>query len=51
MLEDAEEAFVSSTVRDVLAVSRIDERELAPDGPLTVAASAAAAARIAQELA
>jgi branched-chain amino acid aminotransferase len=42
-LEDlgrADEAFIASSTRDVLAVHRIDDRELAAPGPLTREASA-----------
>jgi branched-chain amino acid aminotransferase len=35
-LHDADEAFLASTAREVLSVSAIDERELAPGGPHTL---------------
>ncbi|MFI6448996.1 aminotransferase class IV [Kitasatospora sp. NPDC050543] len=37
-LQDAEEVFLTSTLRDVQAVTRIDDRELAGPGPVTAKA-------------
>jgi branched-chain amino acid aminotransferase len=37
-LLEAGEAFLASTVREIQPVKRVDERELEPGGPLTVAA-------------
>lgn len=51
-LERAEEAFIGSTVREVLPIGRIDDIELpAAPGPATREARAALAGRIEQELA
>jgi branched-chain amino acid aminotransferase len=49
-LDHAEEAFVASSVREVMAVHRIEQLELRPGGPLTEAAAAAVRARVAAEL-
>jgi branched-subunit amino acid aminotransferase/4-amino-4-deoxychorismate lyase len=46
-----DEAFVASSVREVLAVSKIEDHELSGGGELTHAAAAAVNARIAAELA
>ncbi len=48
-LERADEAFVASSVREVIPVGRIEEREL-PTGPVTEATMRAVRARIASEL-
>jgi branched-chain amino acid aminotransferase len=45
-LEDADEAFLASTTREVQAVAAIDEHEFAIVGPRTSAAAAALRARI-----
>lgn len=51
-LADATEAFLASTTHEVLAISRIGERELpAAPGPLTAAAAAAFRSHIDAELA
>jgi branched-chain amino acid aminotransferase len=51
-LAGVEEAFLASTVREVLPISAIDERELpAAPGPVTAAAAAALRERIELELA
>jgi branched-chain amino acid aminotransferase len=50
-LERADEAFAASSVFEVLAVSRIEERELPIDGPVTSAATRELRARIAAALA
>ena len=51
-LRGADEAFVASTVREVLPVSAVDDVELpVVGGPVTQAAARALQARIAQELA
>ncbi|MEV7781700.1 aminodeoxychorismate lyase [Kitasatospora sp. NPDC088351] len=39
-LQDAEEIFLTSTLRDVQAVTRVDDRELAGPGPVTAKAMA-----------
>ena len=44
---DADEVFVTSTGRDVQPVHRVDDRELATDGPLTKAAAEAFRALVA----
>jgi branched-chain amino acid aminotransferase len=50
-LADADEAFLASTVREVLPITAIDERQLpAAPGPLTTAAAAALRERIDREL-
>jgi branched-chain amino acid aminotransferase len=50
-LERADEAFAASSVFEVLAVSRIEERGLPIDGPVTTAATRELRARIAAALA
>jgi branched-chain amino acid aminotransferase len=50
-LERADEVFAASSVFEVLAVSRIEERGLAAGGPLTTAAARELRARIAASLA
>ena len=50
-LETAEEAFVASSVREVMAVRRIEGRELRADGPVTRATAGRVRARIEAELA
>lgn len=50
VLEEADEIFVTSSLRDVQAVHRIDERELPAPGPLTEAAAATFAARAAADI-
>lgn len=47
-LQSAEEMFIVSTTRNVMAVHRIDDRELAAPGPLTKRASDAFLARMAE---
>ena len=47
----ANEAFVASSVREVIAVARIDERDLPADGPMTRAAAHKVRAHIDAELA
>ena len=50
--EGADEAFLASTVREVMAVSAVeDSRTGAPAGPLTTQAAAALRERIERELA
>lgn len=50
-LEGAEEAFIASSVREVLPIGRIDERELpSAPGPVTEAASRAFAEHVARTL-
>jgi branched-chain amino acid aminotransferase len=49
-LEAAEEAFLASSVREVQAVSAVDEVEIPTGGPLTEAAARALRERIAAEL-
>lgn len=49
-LAGVDEAFIASTVREVLAVSRIDDVELEPNGPVTAAAAQRAGAQVAAEL-
>ncbi|MFD9129952.1 aminotransferase class IV [Kitasatospora sp. NPDC059571] len=46
----AEEVFLTSTLRDVQAVTRIDDRELAGPGPVTLKAMAEFAARSGDDL-
>ncbi|MFG2822789.1 aminotransferase class IV [Kitasatospora sp. NPDC048365] len=46
-LQRAEEVFLTSTLRDVQAVTRIDDRELAGPGPVTLKAMATFAERAA----
>jgi branched-chain amino acid aminotransferase len=50
-LDDAEEAFTASSVREVLPVSRIEERELPASGPVTVRAAQKLRAHVQAELA
>jgi branched-chain amino acid aminotransferase len=50
-LERAEEAFIASSVREVLAVSRVEQVELSLAGPVTAAAASELRAHIAAELA
>jgi branched-chain amino acid aminotransferase len=50
-LESAEEAFVASSVREVIAVRRIEQHELALSGPVTSATSDKVRAYIQAELA
>ena len=50
-LESAEEAFVASSVREVIAVSRIEERDLPAGGPVTRATAHNVRAHIEAELA
>ncbi len=47
-LERAQEAFIASSVVEVLAVSRIDERVMAPETPVSDACARALRARIAE---
>ncbi|PYC76346.1 4-amino-4-deoxychorismate lyase [Streptomyces tateyamensis] len=49
VLREAEEVFLTSTLRDVQAVARIDEHELAAPGPVTARAMALFAERSAQD--
>jgi branched-chain amino acid aminotransferase len=49
-LEGAEEAFLASTLREVQAVSAVDEMPIPTSGPLTEAAAVALRERIAAEL-
>ncbi len=50
-LESAEEAFVASSVREVIAVRRIEQRDLPSPGPVTSATSEKVRASIQAELA
>jgi branched-chain amino acid aminotransferase len=50
-LESAEEAFVASSVREVIAVNRIEERDLPAGGPVTRATADKVRTRIEAELA
>lgn len=50
-LEHADEAFLASSVREVMPVRQIESRELALDGPVTAAAARAAHEAIEVELA
>ncbi|HEY2181590.1 MAG TPA: aminotransferase class IV, partial [Solirubrobacteraceae bacterium] len=50
-LESADEAFVASSVREVIAVSRIEQRELHAPGPVTSATAENVSAFIRAELA
>jgi branched-chain amino acid aminotransferase len=50
-LESAEEAFVASSVREVIAVRRIEEHDLRAPGPLTSATAEKVRAHIQAELA
>jgi branched-chain amino acid aminotransferase len=50
-LESADEAFVASSVREVIAVSRIEGRDLPAGGPVTLATSNKVRAHIEAELA
>jgi branched-chain amino acid aminotransferase len=50
-LESAEEAFVASSVREVMPVGRIEQHELPPSGPVTSATSGKVRAYIQAELA
>jgi branched-chain amino acid aminotransferase len=49
--EAAEEAFLASTTREVMAVGAVEDRELGPEGPVTRSARLALRQRIEQELA
>ncbi|MEE1785505.1 aminodeoxychorismate lyase [Streptomyces sp. SP17BM10] len=49
-LQDAEEVFLTSTLRDVQAVTRIDDRELPGVGPVTAKAMAVFAERSGDDL-
>lgn len=49
--EGADEAFLASTVREVMAVSAVEDSPLEPAGPLTRQAAAALRERIERELA
>jgi branched-chain amino acid aminotransferase len=49
VLETAEEVFITSSTRDVLAVHAVDDRELAP-GPVTSRAAKVFAARASEDL-
>jgi branched-chain amino acid aminotransferase len=50
-LASAEEAFVASSVREVIAVSRIEQRELSAPGAITSATAEKVSAYIQAELA
>ena len=50
-LESAQEAFVASSVYEVMAVSRIEEHELPPGGPVTQATARKMRAYVEEELA
>jgi branched-chain amino acid aminotransferase len=50
-LESAEEAFIASSVREVMPVGQIESRELRLNGPVTAAAAATVRDAIAAELA
>jgi branched-chain amino acid aminotransferase len=50
-LESAEEAFVASSVYEVIAVSRVEEHDLPAGGPITKATARKVRARIEAELA
>jgi branched-chain amino acid aminotransferase len=50
-LESAKEAFVASSVREVIAVGRIEEREFAARGPITKTIASNVHARIQAQLA
>ncbi|MFI9272645.1 aminotransferase class IV [Kitasatospora sp. NPDC052896] len=50
VLREADEVFLTSSLRDVQAVSRIDDRELPAPGPVTAKAMALFAARAADDL-
>ena len=49
-LAGADEAFVASSVREIMAIHRIEETELAPAGPLTLEVAQDLRERIAAEL-
>ena len=49
--EGADEAFLASTVREVMAISAVEDTALEPGGPLTTQAAQALRDRIQQELA
>jgi branched-chain amino acid aminotransferase len=49
VLREAEEVFLTSTLRDVQAVARIDDRELPAPGPVTARAMAVFAERSAED--
>ncbi|MGW2252428.1 aminotransferase class IV [Kitasatospora sp. NPDC001660] len=49
-LQDAEEVFLTSTLRDVQAVTRVDDRELPGIGPVTAKAMAVFAERSGDDL-
>ncbi len=49
-LAEADEVFLTSSLRDVQAVHRVDDRELPAPGPLTQAAAEAFAARSAADI-
>jgi branched-chain amino acid aminotransferase len=50
VLAEADEVFVTSSLRDVQAVHRVDDRELPAPGPLTAAAAEVFAARQAADI-
>ena len=50
-LEQATEAFLASSVREVMPVRRIEARELSLDGPVTALTATAVSAAIAEQLA
>ncbi|WP_327065738.1 aminotransferase class IV [Kitasatospora sp. NBC_01302] len=50
VLREAEEVFLTSTLRDVQAVARVDDHQLPAPGPVTARAMAAFAARAADDL-
>ena len=50
-LESAEEAFVTSSVCEVMAVSRIEEHDLPAGGPISKATARKVRARVEAELA
>lgn len=49
-LQQAEEIFLTSTLRDVQAVTRVDDRELPGPGPVTAKAMAVFAERSGDDL-
>jgi branched-chain amino acid aminotransferase len=49
-LRGADEAFLASTIREVQAVSAVDDIEIATGGPVTAAAAKALSERIEAEL-
>jgi branched-chain amino acid aminotransferase len=50
-LEQADEIFLASTMREVLSVTAVDEHEFERDGPVTLRTAEAVGARIRSELA